>query len=314
MAQIKDLIVSGVTRCIGRLFAADIVGDLTGTASNAIADNRNQTIDSTYIKGISSSDGVTITYTKGDGTTASFDVRGTEYSTATDSQEGLVKLYSSSGNNTDGTITQAGITTLLSQLHTFEIQVVDELPNAGTSHTLYFVPYSNGDADTMYEEYVWITTTDEESGESTSYFEKVGMTTADLGSYYTSSQVDSLLSDKLDKTTVATDTVSGITKLYDTTGSNTDGTMSQAAIGSAINAVYNSPTFTGTPTAPTVADSSDNTDKIATTAFVQLAVQAAIEAMIENGYYVAKAGTADGEELGTADLEPLTFMIGVPTN
>lgn len=312
MAQIKDLIVSGATRCMGRLYAADIVGDLTGTASNAIADNLNQTIDSTYIKSVSSSDGSTVTVTKGDGTASTFNVTGIEYSTATDSQQGLVKLYASSGNNTDGTITQAGITSLVSQLNTFEIEIVDQLPVTGVSHKLYFVPYQGGDADTMYEEYVWITTTDPDSGESTSYFEKIGMTTADLGAYYTSSQVDSLLSDKLDKTTVATDSTAGIVKIYSTTGDNTDGAMTQSATTTAIDAVYNSPVFTGTPTAPTVADSSDNTNKIATTAFVQAAVQDAIERMIDSGVYLVKAATADNEALVTTDHENLTFSIAAP--
>ena len=49
MAQLKDLIVSGVTRCIGKLYATELVGKLTGTADRAIADNNGSTIDSTYI-------------------------------------------------------------------------------------------------------------------------------------------------------------------------------------------------------------------------------------------------------------------------
>ena len=37
MAQLKDLIVSGVTRCLGKLYASELVGKLTGTADRAIA-------------------------------------------------------------------------------------------------------------------------------------------------------------------------------------------------------------------------------------------------------------------------------------
>ncbi len=191
MAQLKDLIVSGVTRCIGKLYATELVGKLTGTADRAIADNNGSTIDSTYIKDLSYSN-LSLTLTYGDNNTKSIDVKGTEYSLATDSTLGLVKLYSS-------------------------------------------------------------------------------------------------------------------------TGANVDGTMTQDAITNAINAVYVSPTFTGTPTAPTV-DTSDNSTKIATTAYVKAAVQAAIEEMIDTGGYVATAGTPDGESLVTAtEFEPITINMKVPT-
>ena len=190
MAQLKDLIVSGVTRCVGKLYAPDIVGNLTGTASRATADQNGATIDSTYIKSISYS-GVSMTVTKGDDTSTTFDVRGTEYSQATDSTLGLVKLYSSTGDNTDGTMTQSDIT-------------------------------------------------------------------------------------------------------------------------SAINAVYVSPAFTGNATAPTVADSSDNSTKIATTAFTQAAIQQAIEDMLESGVFKATAATADGQNIVTAtDFDLLTFSVTV---
>lgn len=313
MAQLKDLIVSGATRCVGKLYAPEIIGNLTGTASKAIADQRNQTIDSTYVKGITSSDGVTLTVTKGDNTTSTFDVRGTEYSLGTSSTLGLTKLYSGLGNNTDGTITQAGIQTIINSLHQFEIQIVESLPVEGSSYILYFVPFESGDEDTLYEEYVWITTVDAETSEPTGYFEKVGMTTADLGNYYTSSEVDGLLADKLDIETywsnVATEYVPGITKVYSTTGYNWDGTMTQYAITNAISDILISPALTGTPTAPTVADPEDSSNKIATTKFVQDAVQAAIERLIESGVYSAAASTAEGDQLGTAEYDLLTFTV-----
>lgn len=313
MAQLKDLIVSGATRCVGKLYAPEIIGNLTGTASKAIADQRNQTIDSTYVKGITSSDGVTVTITKGDNTTSTFDVTGTEYSLGTSSTLGLTKLYDGLGNNADGTITQAGIKSIIDSLHQFEIQIVDSLPVEGTSHILYFVPFQDGDEDTLYEEYVWITTVDAETSEPTGYFEKVGMTTADLGNYYTSSEVDGLLADKLDIDTywsnIANEYVPGITKVYSTTGYNSDGTMSQYAITNALSDLLISPALTGTPTAPSVSDPEDNTTKIATTEFVQNAIQVAIENLIESGVFKASAATAQGEALGTAELELLTFNV-----
>ena len=309
MAQLKELIVSGATRCVGKLYAPEIIGNLTGTASKAIADQRNQTIDSTYIKNITTSDGVTLTVTKGDNTTSTFDVTGTEYSLGTSSTLGLTKIYSGLGTNTDGTITQAGIKNIIDSLHQFEIQIVDSLPIEGASHILYFVPFESGDEDTLFEEFVWITTVDAETSEPTGYFEKVGMTTADLGNYYTSSEVDGLLADKVDIDLYATEYVAGITKSYNTTGYNFDGTMTQYAITNAISDILVSPALTGTPTAPTVADPEDNSNKIATTEFVQNAIQSVIEQLVDSGIYSATAGTAEGEELATADLDLLAFNV-----
>ena len=60
MAHLKDLIVSGVTRFIGKVY---------GTITNAIKDDKDQIISSTYIKDIT---GVanSLTITKGDGTSS----------------------------------------------------------------------------------------------------------------------------------------------------------------------------------------------------------------------------------------------------
>lgn len=63
MAHLKDLIVSGVTRFLGKVY-----GNLEGLASNAKKDDKDQNIANTYIKDISG--GVdSLTITKGDGNT-----------------------------------------------------------------------------------------------------------------------------------------------------------------------------------------------------------------------------------------------------
>lgn len=56
--------------------ALTVDGSLNGTASKAIQDNRGQTIDATYINGLSVS-GRTITYTKGDGSTGTITTQDT---------------------------------------------------------------------------------------------------------------------------------------------------------------------------------------------------------------------------------------------
>ena len=84
-----------------------------GSATKATQDSSNQTITSTYIKGLSVS-GRTITYTKGDGTTGTITTQdnNTTYSTGTSTASGLTKLYTTTGNNTDGTMTQSAITNI----------------------------------------------------------------------------------------------------------------------------------------------------------------------------------------------------------
>lgn len=84
------------------------------SATKATQDNRGNTIDSTYIKGLSVS-GKTITYTKGNGTTGTITTQDTNttYSTGTASTPGLTKLYTSTGTGADGTMTRTAITNAL---------------------------------------------------------------------------------------------------------------------------------------------------------------------------------------------------------
>ena len=64
MAHLKDLIVTGVSRFLGKIY-----GNLEGLASNAKKDDKDQIISSTYIKDIGG--GVnSLTITKGDGTSS----------------------------------------------------------------------------------------------------------------------------------------------------------------------------------------------------------------------------------------------------
>ena len=117
IAQLKDLIVSGTARIIGKVYSPEFVGKLTGnadTSTKATQDSACQQINTTYIKGLSVS-GQTITYTKGDGTTGTITTQDTNttYSTGTSSTSGLTKLYTTTGTATDGTMTQNAITTQL---------------------------------------------------------------------------------------------------------------------------------------------------------------------------------------------------------
>lgn len=82
------------------------------SATKASQDSAGQQINTTYIKGLSVS-GRTITITKGNGSTSTITTQDTTYGTGTASALGLTKLYTGTGTATDGTITQAALTTAL---------------------------------------------------------------------------------------------------------------------------------------------------------------------------------------------------------
>ena len=89
MANLKDLIVYGAARIIGRVYSSEFVGNLKGNASTATKDSADQVITSTYIKNLSVNDQV-VTYTRGDNTTGTITTKDTTYSTATQSANGLM--------------------------------------------------------------------------------------------------------------------------------------------------------------------------------------------------------------------------------
>jgi hypothetical protein len=83
--------------------------ELSSSISNVsqkVETNWNDTIISLSVQGR------TVTYIKGDGTSHSFETQdtNTEYFLATDKVTGLTKLYSTTGNAEDGTMTQKAIT------------------------------------------------------------------------------------------------------------------------------------------------------------------------------------------------------------
>lgn len=79
MAQLKDLIVSGATRILGKTYSPEFIGKLTGnadTATKATSDSLNQNIANNYIKNLTIN-GRTITFIKGNGTTGTLTTQDT---------------------------------------------------------------------------------------------------------------------------------------------------------------------------------------------------------------------------------------------
>lgn len=82
-----------------------------------LTDERFDGLESAFKENIIglSVDGRTVTYIKGDGSVHSFETQDndTTYSLGTDKETGLTKLYATTGNAEDGTMTQKAIKTEL---------------------------------------------------------------------------------------------------------------------------------------------------------------------------------------------------------
>lgn len=209
MAQFKDIVVSGAARIIGTLYAENIRGNLQGTATNADTatyDTQGNAITS-YIHGISI-EGRVISYTKGDGSTASITVPETQVPVGTDLLAGATKLYGNTGTATDGTITQQKLTELFA----------DKLASTGTAAAAT----KDGSDQNIASTYIKALSS---SGNTVTVTKGDGTTSTftTQDTTYTSGDASSL----------------GLTKLYSTKGLNTDGTMSQDALNTEFTAISN---------------------------------------------------------------------------
>ena len=88
------------------------------------------------------------------------------------------------------TYTQAEVNSLISAIVTLNILVVQTLPTQDISTTtIYLVPKQTPETQDIYDEYIYVNNA----------WEHIGTTEIDLSNYYTKSQTDSLLADKVDK-------------------------------------------------------------------------------------------------------------------
>jgi hypothetical protein len=86
------------------------------------------------------------------------------------------------------TYTQSEVDALISAIVTLNVLVVQTLPTQDISTTtIYLVPKQTTGTNDVYDEYIYINNA----------WERIGDTTIDLSNYYTKSQVDSLLADKV---------------------------------------------------------------------------------------------------------------------
>lgn len=70
----------------------------------------------------------------------------------------------------------------ISQILSFEIEIVETLPQDPNTHTIYLVPKTMADPTNGYYEYIYVN----------NRWEVIGETTIDLSDYYTKEEVDAL--------------------------------------------------------------------------------------------------------------------------
>lgn len=86
---------------------------------------------------------------------------------------------------TESTYSSSKINELIGDISSFDIQVVNELPETGQEHTIYFVPSPDSGLTNVKEEYMWIS----------NQWELIGTTQIDLSDYVTTSDLATALSD-----------------------------------------------------------------------------------------------------------------------
>lgn len=105
---------------------------------------------------------------------------------------GLVSNMNDINNASTGILAQAKQYTnqqIALQTH-LSFSIVNDLPSSNIStSTIYLKPISGGSSPNVYEEYIYIN----------SKWEIIGTTKTDLSDYYTKTQVDNLLNNKVDK-------------------------------------------------------------------------------------------------------------------
>ena len=102
----------------------------------------------------------------------------------------LISLVAVIDDNDVSTATTWSSSKIVSELANagFDVQVVQELPATGDAHTLYFVPSADPQTQNIYDEYLY----------TNNAWEQVGSTAVDLSDYYTKTQVNTLLDDKVE--------------------------------------------------------------------------------------------------------------------
>jgi hypothetical protein len=195
-------------------------GAMSQNATTTALNNKLDTASSNYIKNVSIT-GRTVTLTFGDDSeqTVITQDNDTTYEIGTANAAGITKLYSGTGTNVDGTMTQNAINNEIDTLNAkiaavgrFHVSVVSTLPEEGESSVIYFVPEENSGENQQYIEYIWM--------DDAGYFESIGVSNTDLTNYYNKSEIDTKISNIKNGTVAKATTAS---RIKNTTNAVADG-------------------------------------------------------------------------------------------
>lgn len=98
------------------------------------------------------------------------------------------------------TYTKEEINNLVSVIPKFDIDVVSELPTENISSTTIYLLPSNSSANDMYKEYIYVNNN----------WELLGIQKIDLTDYYNKTEINTLLSSKVNTNDLATETTNGL--------------------------------------------------------------------------------------------------------
>lgn len=98
------------------------------------------------------------------------------------------------------TYTKEEINNLVSVIPKFDIDVVSELPTENISSTTIYLLPSNSSANDMYKEYIYVNNN----------WELLGIQKIDLTDYYNKTEINTLLSSKVNTSDLATETTNGL--------------------------------------------------------------------------------------------------------
>lgn len=98
------------------------------------------------------------------------------------------------------TYTKEEVNNLVSVIPKFDIDVVSELPTENISSTTIYLLSSNSSANDMYKEYIYVNNN----------WELLGIQKIDLTDYYNKTEINTLLSSKVNTSDLATETTNGL--------------------------------------------------------------------------------------------------------
>lgn len=224
--------------------------------------------------------------------------------------------------------TKSEVDSLIDIIPKFEIKVVQTLPTTDISPTTVYLVPSQSESSDIYKEYIYVNDN----------WELIGIQKADLSNYYTKSEVDNLLANKVDKvtgkglstedyTTNEKTKLSGIeaeankTVITQSTGSSTTSVMSQNAVTTQLNDKATTTLYTATLLSSSWSNSAPYTQTVNISGILSTDVPiidvvlssttSTAKSQMESWSFVSKIDISSGSILATCFEEKPTIDIPI---